>query len=100
MRFKDEKVMWYSDTERLAALLEDKSKEEIQEILEEHDVIKLRSIDRPKTTGFNRVALVIFFIPVLTVSGVKWFLTGDRYLDSWAKQSRTLRTILKFMGES
>ena len=98
MRFKDEREMWSADIEALAAQLSNKSNDEVEEILDAHDVIKLRSCDGPKSTLVNRLALILFVPILILVTGIKWLCTGDRYLDSWEKRNKILRNILKISG--
>lgn len=100
MRYLDEKVMWYAETEELSYKLENKSAREIQQILDKNDVIKLRSTKRPKTTMFNRVMFVMLFLPIMLLCSTKWCITGDFYLDSWEKKSRVLTFILNLMGRN
>ena len=98
MRFKDEKHMWYAETEIIAAELANKSEQEVQDILDDWDVITLRSGDRPKAKMINRLALVVLYLPLMALTAVKWCYTGDRYLDSWAKRNSVLNTVMKFAG--
>ena len=98
MRFKDEKQMWYADTEMLAARLANKDKLDVQEILDSADVITLRSTERPKAKLINRISLVVLYPALVVVSVVKWLLTGDRFFDSWAKKSRWFSAVLDFAG--
>ena len=98
MRFTDEKPMWYADTERLAKQLANKTERDIQDILDKHDVIKLRSTERPSESLMNRVVLVVVFIPFVMLSLIKWMVTGDMYLDSWIKKNRVLGFIVRLAG--
>jgi hypothetical protein len=98
LRFKDEKPMWHADTERLSRKLENKSSADIQTILDEYDVIYLRSCERPKTTLFNRIILCMCAPIFVFLSSAKWMLTGDRFLDSWCKNSKILSCLFKLSG--
>lgn len=99
MIFTDEKEMWYSETEKLAEKLSNKTQREIQEILDESDVIALRSIDRPKDNKIlNRFVFILLFVPLLLLSAIKWIFTGDKYLDSWFKKYKMLDKLFKFIN--
>lgn len=98
MRFKDEKEMWYADTEHLAAKLADKSQKEIQEILDDRDVIKLRSCERSSISFLGRLSSIVVFPSLIILMAVKWLVSGDRYLDSWAKKYKFLNSIINFSG--
>ena len=99
MIFKDEKEMWYADTEILAAKLANKDVKEIQEILDDHDVIKLQSTDREKKTVFNRLATFIVYPILLVLFCVKWLMTGRGHLDSWDKKYKSVSFLMKMIGE-
>lgn len=98
MRFSDEKHMWYADTEKLAEKLANKTERQVQDILDEHNVIKLITGDRPSVTALGRVTMVLLFIPLVIATVVKWFLTGDRYLDSWVKRSKVATRLIEYTG--
>lgn len=98
MRFKDEMHMWYSDTEMLAGKLANKNVSEIQEILDEHDVIKLRSCERDGLNIFNRIFMMISFPFLLMLYGAKWMFTGQGGLDTWAKKSKLLQLVITWGG--
>ena len=98
MRFSDEKHMWYSDTEKLAEKLANRTEQQVQDILDTHHVIKLTTGDRPDVTALGRVTMVLLFVPLVIATVVKWFLTGDRYLDSWVKRSKLLTRLVEYAG--
>ncbi len=98
MRFKDERNMWHSETEDLAEALADKSASEIQEILDEHDVITLRTGERERLNIFNRLFWIAAFPILFSLFCVKWLLTGDGHLDSWAKKFKPLELVFKYSG--
>ena len=98
MRYLDERKLWYAETEELAERLANKAARDIQEILDAHDVIRLRSTARPKATAFNRVMLVILTIPLLSLCSVKWCFTGNFFLDTWEKKYKVIAWIIKIMG--
>ena len=98
MRFKDEKVLWWAETEALAARLADKNQQELLEIFEENDVVRIHSCDRPKISIFNRVMSIFTFPVFIILMGVKWLLTGDQYLESWCKRSKALEFLFKISG--
>lgn len=90
--------MWYSETEVLAARLANKDQCDIQEILDDHDVIRLQSQERNKLNIFNRLFLAFSFPFLIILFCIKWLLTGDGHLDSWAKKFKPLSLIFKFSG--
>lgn len=98
MRFKDEKYLWNADVEAIAEGLANKSKEDVLQVLDGYNVIKLTSIERPKVTAFNRLMFLLLFIPLATAAGIKWMMTGDCYLDSWAKKYKPVSWIFKVIG--
>lgn len=98
MRYLDERQLWYAETEELAERLANKSARDIQAILDDHDVIKLRSTERPKATAFNRLMLVLLTIPLLLFCSIKWCFTGNFFLDAWEKKYKVIAWIIEIMG--
>lgn len=98
MRYLDERQMWYAETEELAERLANKSTRDLQAILDDHDVIKLRSTERPKATTFNRLMLILLTVPLLLLCSIKWCFTGNFYLDSWEKKYKMVEFVIKIMG--
>lgn len=98
MRFKDEKYLWNADVEDIAGMVANKSKEDVLQVLDNYNVIKLTSIERPKVTAFNRFMFVLLFIPLATTASIKWMMTGDGYLDTWAKKYNVVGWIFKIVG--
>ncbi len=98
MRFKNERVLWHSETEDLAAKLVGKSKDEIQDIFEDNDVISLKTCEKIKVTIIGRLLCIPVFLLMVIVSVFKWFMTGDRYLDSWFKKYKTLEIVREYTG--
>lgn len=98
MRYIDERELWYAETEELAERLANKSARDIRGILDDHDVIRLRSTARPKATAFNRLMLVLLTIPLLLLCSVKWCLTGNFFLDTWDKKYKVISWVIKVMG--
>lgn len=99
MIFKDEKEMWYSQTEELAYKLANKDVAEIQEILDDHDVIRLRSTERSGKTIFNRFSILFVYPILLGIFSIKWLLTGEGHLDSWEKKSKIIKFLIRMIGE-
>lgn len=97
MRFLDEKHMWYAETEYLATKLANKSERDVLNILNQHDIIRLDSMERKPTPVLGRLLFVVSYPILLLLVGIKWVLTGDRYLDSWVKRLR-LEKFFKFCG--
>ena len=98
MRFSDEKQMWHADTERLVKQMANKSEQELLDIFDKHDIIKIVSTDRPEVATFNRLMFVLLFIPLTVLAATKWMVSGDRYLDSWAKKYKLVGWIYKLIG--
>lgn len=90
MLINDERELWFSELEDLAVMLEGKTRDEILDILDENDVIAIKSGD-VKSTMFQRIVRTITFIPfvviLFTLSGIKFIITGDKYLNSWVKRA-------------
>ena len=98
MRYLDEKILWYAEKEELSKKLANKSEQEIQTIIDQMDIIRLRSTERPKTNVLNRLMSVLLTLPLYMLCSVKWCFTGDFYLDSWEKKYKVLSWIIKIMG--
>ena len=97
MRFIDEKYMWYAETEYLATELANKTEQEVMDILNQHDIIRLDTMERKSTHTFGRILLVVLYPFLVLLACIKWVLTGDRYLDSWSKRLH-LEKFFKFCG--
>lgn len=97
MRFIDEKQMWYSEVESLAADLANKSEREVFDLLNERDVIQLATCERIKTPAMGRLLLILLMPALLILSATKWILTGDKYLDSWIKKLHCTK-LLNYCG--
>ncbi len=98
MRFKDEKIMWYAETTEMAGRLAHKSEREIQEILDDYNVITLRSIERPKVNILGRLLYPLIMLILCFVFGVKWLITGDGYIDTLVKRVPYLGKIVDYCG--
>lgn len=98
MRFSDEKYMWHSDTEKLAEKLANKTEKQVQDILDDHNIIKLTTGDRPTVTIGGRITLILLFVPLVIAGCFKWCLTGDWYLDSWVKRSTIMTKLVEYGG--
>ena len=98
MRFKDEKMLWHSDVEMLSERLANKPQREVYNILCDHDVIKLHSCERPKTTVVGRLMFPVVITLLVPLALIKWVLTGDGYLDTWIKKQPWLGKIVDFIG--
>jgi hypothetical protein len=88
MIFTDERDIWFSDQDELASKLANKSHEDIFNILEDYKSILVVS-GSPRYTATQRLIQLLSapLIPFLILlMGVKWVLTGDKYLDSWLKR--------------
>jgi hypothetical protein len=85
MIFSDEKNLWNSEQEALAASLANKSEDDIFEILENYRSILVKK-GRARYTAIQRLIqiLTVPLFPVLfLLMFIKWICTGDKYLDSW-----------------
>jgi hypothetical protein len=98
MRFYDERNLWHSETEKLAEEVENKTKWEIQEILDAHDVVRIRSCDRPKTTMFGRLLFPIVALAFLLVMPFKWIITGNSYFDAVSCKYKWIRKLTDYAG--
>jgi len=88
MIFTDERHIWNSEQEDLAELLANKSYDEVYDILHKYKSILVVS-GEPRYTAPQRLIQLITapLIPVLfVVMGVKYVITGDKYLDSWLRK--------------
>ena len=98
MRFYDERNLWYSETEELAEKLANTGVREIQEILDEHDVVRIRSCDRPKTTALGRLLFPFVAITFLFIMPVKWVITGNSYFDAVSCKYKWIRKLTNYVG--
>jgi hypothetical protein len=90
--------LWYAETEDLSHKLANKSARELQEIFDSGDIIELRTAKDKRVNTIGRLLSVPTFVLLILLSGVKWLVTGDRYLDSWFKQSKILSKIIEYTG--
>ena len=85
MKTQNRKTIYMQEQEYLADLLANKSRHEIYNILEEYDSIVLPILNQ-KYTPMQRAVQVLTIptIPFLFIlMGIKWIVTGDKYLNSW-----------------
>lgn len=85
MIFSDERNIWNSEQEDLAELLANKNQDEIFDILDGYKSLLVK-VGEPRYTTAQRLIqlLTIPLIPCLfLLMGVKYIITGDKYLDSW-----------------
>lgn len=89
MLLNDERELWFSELEDLSVMLENKTRDEILDILDENDVISIRQGE--VSTFVQRLVCGVTFIPFLVllyiVAGVKKLITGDSHLNSWVKRA-------------
>ena len=88
MIFTHERHIWHAEQEDLAELLANKNHDEVYAILHKYKSILVVS-GEPRYTALQRLIQLITvpLIPVLfVVMGVKYVLTGDKYLDSWLRK--------------
>lgn len=97
MRLLGERVLWNSQVEDIANKLHMKSAEDVYSILDGYDVITLKTV-YVETTLSNRVSYLLLFIPLILLASIKWILTGNFYLDSWAKRSKSLSWLTSLAG--
>lgn len=90
MLLNDERELWFSELEDLSVMLENKTRDEILEILDANGVISIRQ-GEVKSTFVQRLVCGVSFIPLLlllyTLSGIKKLITGDGHLNSWVKRA-------------
>ena len=85
MIFTDERHIWDSDQEQLAKLLANKSYDEVYDELYRYKSIHVLC-GEPRYTAPQRLIQLLTapLIPFLfIVMGVKYVITGDKYLDAW-----------------
>lgn len=83
----DERSLWWSEQDKLARVLSNKTPDEINELLEMYNYIFVLKYN--KVTPLQRIVkvLTLTLIPFLLLTGcVKWVLTGDRFLDGWLQK--------------
>ncbi len=88
MIFTDERHIWHTEQEQLANSLANKSYDDVYNELENYRSILVFK-GEPKYTAPQRLMqlLTVPLIPVLfVVMGVKYVITGDKYLDSWLRR--------------
>ena len=85
MIFSDERNIWNSEQEDLAELLANKSRDDVYDELHKYKSILVVSGDTRYTAVQRAVQLLTApLLPLLFIlMGVKWIMTGDKYLDSW-----------------
>jgi len=88
MKTQNRKTIYNQEQEDLAALLANKSRDDIYDIIEGREFVMLPILN-PKYTAMQR-ATQILTIPVIPLffilMGVKWIVTGDKYLNSWLRK--------------
>jgi len=88
MIFTDERNIWHSEQENLAELLANKNYDEVYDELQKYKSILVMSGGSRYTAPQRMIQLITApLIPVLfVVMGVKYVITGDKYLDSWLRR--------------
>ena len=85
MKTQNRKNMYSNEIEDLADLLANKSRDDIYDILEAYDSVLVLTFTG-KYTAIQR-AIQILTIPTVPLffilMGIKWIITGDKYLNSW-----------------
>ena len=85
MKTQNRKTIYNQEQEDLAALLANKSRDDIYDIIEGFDSVMLPTLNH-KYTAIQRATklLTIPVIPLFFIlMGIKWIVTGDKYLNSW-----------------
>jgi hypothetical protein len=98
MIFNDERAIYCDEQEEISIKFENKSRDEIYDMLEDYDKILILSGD-VKYKWYERFGqvLTIPLIPILLLLvGVKWMVTGDQYLNSWCKKSGIERVLRRY----
>ena len=80
--------MYCDEREELSVELENKSRDDIYDILEGYNKILVVDADLNYSAMQRVIKLLCYLlVPILViVSVVKWIATGDQYLNSWAKK--------------
>ena len=85
--FTDERTLWADDQDKLSVLLENKSRDAINDLLEDYKYLLVKDNKQDKSAKLRVIQILTLpVIPLLIVlMPIKWILTGDKYLDSWMK---------------
>jgi len=85
MKTQNRKTIYSQDQEDLAVLLANKSRDDIYDIIERREYVMLPILNH-KYTAIQR-AIQVLTIPTIPLffilMGIKWIVTGDKYLNSW-----------------
>ena len=85
MKTQNRKTIYNQEQDDLSALLANKSRDDIYDIIEGREFVMLPTLNH-KYTAIQR-ATQLLTIPVLPLffilMGIKWIVTGDKYLNSW-----------------
>tara|TARA_B110000902_G_scaffold69158_1_gene81936 strand:+ start:378 stop:683 length:306 start_codon:yes stop_codon:yes gene_type:complete len=88
MKTQNRKTIYSQEQEDIAALLANKSRDDIYDILEVYDSVLVLTFTG-KYTAIQR-AIQILTVPIIPLffilMGIKWIVTGDKYLDSWFRK--------------
>ena len=85
MKTQKRNTIYNQEQEDLAALLANKSRDDIYDIIGGREYVMLPALDH-KYTSIQR-AVQVLTIPIIPLffilMGIKWIVTGDKYLNSW-----------------
>ena len=100
MIFSDERMIYCDEQDQLSVELENKSRDEIYDILEGYSKILVEDVDFNYTALQRVIKLLCYFlVPLLfVVSLIKWVATGDRYIDSWVKRIGLTKLFKKYFA--
>lgn len=99
MIFSDERDLFVSEIEDLSQKLANKSAKEIEQILDDgnYRLMYLAYKGDDLNTFKNRLALP-FIVPILCIIClIKWIISGDYYLDSWARKFKIVFILLRLI---
>tara|TARA_R110000851_G_scaffold173075_1_gene319386 strand:+ start:94 stop:399 length:306 start_codon:yes stop_codon:yes gene_type:complete len=88
MKTQKRHTIYNQEQEDLAALLANKSRDDIYDIIGGREYVMLPILN-PKYTAIQRATqlLTIPVIPLFFIlMGIKWIVTGDKHLDSWFRK--------------
>ena len=85
IKTQNRKTIYSQDQEDLAVLLANKSRDDIYDIIKGREYVMLPTLNH-KYTVIQR-AIQVLTIPIIPLffilMGIKWIVTGDKYLNSW-----------------
>ena len=97
--FKSERSLFESEKVWLARALANKTENEIYEVLDEEPYVLYRLPDPVPGSVWYRMLRTLVFVPatlsLLSLSVVRYIMTGDRYLNAWADKYSAVRWLME-----